>query len=184
MAQTNGKFGISLFDYGVNADTLDPTTNILFVGQGGLGLPEREYYLSDQFKPQRDAYRAYIERTMRSVGNPDPAGAASAIMAFETAIAEKSWKVADRRQIEKINNPYSTAQLAAFAPGVEWQSFFAGARVPVQKRMIVGENTAVRAIAQLYAATPLATLKLWQQFHIADQAAPYLTKAMVDSRFT
>ncbi len=49
--------------------------------------------------------------------------------------------------------------------------------------MIVAENTAVKAIAELYAATPLDTIKLWQEFHVADQAAPYLNKAMVDSRF-
>ena len=183
MGTTNGKFGISLFDYGVGADTANPNMNVLYLGQGGLGLPEREYYLSDQFKPQRDAYRAYIERTLRNVGNPDPAAGAATILAFETAIAEKSWKVADRRQIEKVNNPYSTAQLAAYAPGLDWTSWFAGAGVSVQKRMIVGENTAVRDVAALYARTPLATLKLWEQFHIANQASPYLNKAMIDSRF-
>jgi putative endopeptidase len=77
----------------------------------------------------------------------------------------------------------SSRQLSAYAPGIDWTAYWAGAKVPAQKRLIVGENTAVKAIAKLYAATPLATLKLWQSFHVADQAAPYLTKAMVDSRF-
>ncbi len=183
MGGTNGGFGISLIDFGVGADTLDPTMNVLYLGQGGIGLPEREYYLAPQFKPQRDAYRAYIERTMHAIGSPQPAAAAAAIMALETAIATKSWKIADRRDIGKVNNPMSNAQLARYAPGFDWAQWLAGARVPVQKRMIVGENTAVRDTVKVYAATPLATLKLWQQFHFADQAAPYLTKAMVDSRF-
>ena len=183
MGATNGKFGISVVGYGVAPDTANPEVNVLFMGQDGIGLPEREYYFSPQFAKQRDAYRAYIVRTMQAIGNPDPKKAADTIMGFETEIAFKSWKIADRRDIDKLNNPMSTAELAAYAPGIDWTAFFAGAGVPAQQRMIVGENTAVRAIAKLYGETPLATLKLWQQFHIADQAAPYLTKAMVDSRF-
>ena len=183
MGTTNGRFGASVVDMGVSSDTANPNLNVLYLGQGGLGLPEREYYFADQFKKQRDAYRAYIVRTMTTLGYANPAGAADTIIAFETRIADKSWKIADRRQIEKVNNPMSTAQLLAYAPGLDWAQFFAGAMVPAQKRMIVGENSAIKAIAQVYAQTPLATLKLWQAFHVAEQAAPYLTKAMIDSRF-
>ena len=183
MGGTNGAFGISLVDFGIGADTADPTMNVLYLGQGGIGLPEREYYFDKQFKPQLDAYRAYIARTIKTLGLPKPLGSANAIIAFETALAAKSWKVADRRDIDKVNNPMSSAQLAVYAPGLDWSAWMAGAKIPAQKRMIVGENTAIRNLAKVYAATPLATLKLWQQFHLADQAAPYLNKAMVDSRF-
>ena len=183
MGTTNGRFGASVVDVGVGSDTANPNLNVLYLGQSGLGLPEREYYFADSFKKQRDAYRAYITRTMGMLGYPNAAGVADTIIGFETQIAGKSWKIADRRQIEKTNNPMSTAQLMAYAPGIDWAQFFAGSAVPVQKRMIVGENTAVRDIAKVYAKTPLTTLKLWQAFHVADQAAPYLNKAMVDSRF-
>ncbi|MBS0475163.1 MAG: peptidase M13 [Proteobacteria bacterium] len=183
MGGTNGKFGISVVDFGVASDPGNPTMNVLFLGQSGIGLPEREYYFSPQFQAQRDAYRAYIERTMAAIGNPDPKGAAQAIMTFETNLAYKSWKIADRRQIEKLNNPMSTAELAKYAPEIDWPQYFAGAKIAPQKRMIVGENTAIKNIAAIYGETPLATLKLWQQFHIADQASPFLTKAMVDSSF-
>jgi putative endopeptidase len=183
MGTTNGRFGASVIDMGVSSDTANPNLNVLYLGQGGLGLPEREYYFADSFKKQRDAYKAYIARTLGMLGYANPSAAADTIMAFETTIAEKSWKIAERRQIEKLNNPMSTAQLAVYAPGMNWAQFFAGAGVPVQKRIIVGENTAVRDIAKIYGNTPLATLKLWQAFHVADQAAPYLNKAMVDSRF-
>lgn len=183
MGTTNGRFGSAVVDIGVDADTANPELNVLYLGQGGLGLPEREYYFGDQFKKQRDAYHAYIARTMKTLGYANPEAAADTIIGFEREIANKSWKIAERRQIEKLNNPMSTAELIAYAPGLDWNQFFAGAKVPAQKRMIVGENTAVKAIAQIYAQTPLSTLKLWQAFHIADQASPYLTKAMVDSRF-
>ena len=183
MGATAGQFGISLVDAGPYADSADPTMNVLWMSQGGIGLPEREYYFSDQFKAQRTAYVAYIERTMKAIGHANPKAAAKTIMAFETAIAEVSWKVADRRDIDKVNNPMSSAQLMSYAPGIEWGALMEGAGIGPQQRIIVNENTAIRDIASLYDKTPLATLKLWQAFHIADQAAPYLTKAMVDSRF-
>jgi len=183
MSGTYERFGASLFDFGVDADTADPTMNVLYLGQGGLGLPEKDYYFNPQFARQRAAYGEYVERTLRAIGTPDPAAAASKVLAFETEIASLSWDVADRRQIELVNNPYSTDELKAYAPGIDWDAFFAGGRIGPQKRMIVMENSAVSAIAGLYEATPLETLKLWQAFHVANQAAPYLNKKMVDSRF-
>jgi len=183
MGTTNGAFGSSLFAFDVEPDSADATMNALYLYQAGLGLPNRDYYLEAQFKPQREAYRAYLERTFKAIGQPGAAAAADRVMAFETAIARKSWASADRRDIDKTNNPMSSAGLASYAPGFPWSSFFAGAEVPAQKRMIVNEKSAIRDLAAIYAATPLSTLKEWEAFHTADQASPYLGKAMVDSRF-
>ena len=183
MGATQGTFGSTVVSGSPYADTADPTVNVLWLGQAGIGLPDRDYYLTDGFKPQRNAYRAYIARTLKMVGNADPEQAADAIMAFETEIAKVSWAVADRRDVGKVNNPMSSAELASYAPGLDWSAWFAGAGIGPQKRLIVNEKTAVRDIAALYAKTPLDTIKLWQQFHVADNAAPYLSKAFVDSRF-
>ncbi len=117
MASTYYRFGINLFDFAIDADTADPTTNIFWMGQGGLGLPEKDYYFNPQFATQREAYRAYIARTMKTLGAADPAAAAGQIMAFETEIAALSWDLDDRRQIEKINNPIRPSELEAYAPG-------------------------------------------------------------------
>jgi putative endopeptidase len=183
MGQSQGRFGISIVGGSPYADPDTPTMNTLWLGSGGLGLPDRDYYLKESFKPQRDAYRAYIVRTLGMIGVPDGEAGADKIMAFETAIANASWPVADRRDLGKINNPMSAAELAAYAPGVDWAALSEGAGIAPQKRIIVNENTAIRDIAKLYAATPLDTLKLWQKFHVADQASPYLSKRFVDSRF-
>jgi putative endopeptidase len=183
MGTTEGAFGSSTFAFDVEPDTADASMDALYVYQAGLGMPNRDYYLKAAFKPQRDAYRAYVERTMKAIGQPNPAAAAGRVLAFETAIAKVSWASADRRDIDKTNNPMSSATLAKYAPGVDWSAFFAGANVPAQKRMIVNEKSAIRDIAALYAKTPLSTLKEWEAFHTADQASPYLNKAMVDSRF-
>lgn len=183
MGTTQGTFGATIVSGGPYADTNDPTVNVLWLGQAGLGLPEKDYYLNDSFKPQRDAYRSYVARTMKMIGNTAPEKAADEIMAFETEIAKVSWAIADRRDIGKINNPMSSDELAAYAPGLDWKAWFEGAGIAPQKRIIVNENTAIRDIVALYAKTPLDTIKLWQQFHIADNAAPYLSKPFVDSRF-
>ncbi len=183
MGATQAGFGSTIVGGGPYADTADPTVNVLWLGQAGIGLPDRDYYLTDRFKPQRDAYRAYIARTMKMVGNADPEKAADAIMAFETEIAKVSWTVADRRDVGKINNPMSSDELTAYAPGLDWSAWLAGAGIAPQKRMIVTEKTAIRDIAALFGATPLDTIKLWQTFHVADDAAPYLAKPFVDSRF-
>ncbi|TMM50198.1 M13 family metallopeptidase [Qipengyuania marisflavi] len=183
MGGTYDSFGITLFGGSPYADTDDPTMNVMWLGQSGLGLPQKDYYFKDDYAKQRGAYMDYIERTFRMLGVSNPRESASRVMTFETYVAELSWNADDQRDIAKINNPMSTAQLKTYAPGFDWAAFFGGYGVPDQQRMIVNENTAIRALAGLYDATDLETLKLWQQFHVAHQAAPYLNKAMVDSRF-
>jgi len=183
MGETTYRFGKTAFGIGMRPDTADASMNVLSLSQSGLGLPNRDYYLKPEFKKQRDAYRAYAERTFKAIGNPNPAAAADRLLAFETAIAEKSWSSADRRDIDKTNNPMSSSELAKYAPSFAWSSFFAGAKIPAQKRIIVRENTAIRELAGIVAKTPLSTLKEWEAFHTAFQASPYLDKAMVDSRF-
>ncbi len=183
MGTTDHHFGSSLFGFYVQPDTADASINALNVLQSGLGMPNRDYYLNAQFKPQREAYRAYIERTFRNIGTANPAAAADRVMAFEMEVANKHWPTADRRDVEKTTNPMSSAELATYAPGFQWASFFEGANVAPQKRLNLNEKSAIRDLAAIYAKTPLSTLKEWEAFHTADQAAPYLNKAMVDSRF-
>jgi putative endopeptidase len=181
--QTDGVFGISLFGSYVDVDPDNPGRYVMHVSQAGLGLPEKDYYLNPRFAPQRAAYRAYLERTFKAIGADDPSTAAADVMELETYVAQLSWDAADRRDIDRTNNPYSSAELAQYAPGFDWPAFFAGLGVAPQDKLIVDENTAVKRLATLFERTPLATLKLWEQFHVANQASPYLTDKMVDSRF-
>jgi len=184
MGATTGAFGISLVDIGIDADPADPTTNILWMSQGGLGLPDRDYYLKAEFKPKLDAYKAYVERQLGLAGYPDAARAAADVVAFETEIAKLSWAQADRREISKINNPMTQDTLKTYAPGLDWDAYFAGAGITRQGGIIVQENSAIKALADLYGRTPLATLKAWEAFAVANQASPYLPARYVDSRFT
>ncbi len=182
MASTVKDFGSTLFTLQVIPDLDNPTINILAVGTSGMGLPDRDYYLLDKYRPQRDAYRAYIERTLGLVGTADTSAKADQIMAFETEIAKFSWSQADLRDIDKLNNPMTPAQLAAYAPGVDWNRYLTESETMAPK-ILVADNTAIKALAALYAKTPLETLKTWQRFKVASQAAPYLSKRFVDSNF-
>jgi putative endopeptidase len=182
MAASLGDFGSTLFGVGIGPDTAHPDVNTLYMGTSGLGLPDRDYYLLDKYKPQRDAYHAYIARTLTLIGDADAAAGADRILAFETEIAKVSWPIADLRDIDKTNNPMAAAALAAYAPGFGWSDYFAAAKIN-SAQVIVADNTAVKALAAMYDKTPLDTLKQWQRFKVADQASPYLSKRFVDSQF-
>ena len=182
MARSNGDLGQTLFGVGVLPDFANPTMNIGGVFTSGLGMPDRDYYLLDKYKPQRDAYRAYVQRTYALIGDPNPAAATDQLMAFETEIAKLSWPRADQRDINKLNNPMTLAQLKTYAPGIDWTAYLGESKV-MSPHMIVGDNTAVKALAALYDKTPLETLKSWQKFKVADQASNYLSKRFVDSKF-
>jgi putative endopeptidase len=117
------------------------------------------------------------------VGTPNAAAAADTIMAFETEIAKISWDKKDLRDIEKLNNPMSPAQLAAYAPGFDFATYMADAKIGAVPTLLVADNTAIKALAAIYDKTPLETLKTWQRFKVADQASPYLSKRFVDSQF-
>ena len=183
MGQSHSGFGGSLFGVDVFEDLQNPDINSTYMGQGGLGLPDRDYYLKPDFAAQRDAYVAYLTRTLEAVGWAEPAKAAADILAFETRLAEKHWSQVERRQIDKIYNPTKASDLPTLAPGFDWAAFLDGAQIADIDTLVLMENTAIPGIAQVFADTPIETLKAWQAFQVVDQASPYLSTAFVDSRF-
>ncbi|QCQ98587.1 M13 family metallopeptidase [Brevundimonas sp. SGAir0440] len=183
MGESHSGFGGSLFGIDVFEDLKNPNLNSAYLGQGSLGLPDRDYYLKPDFAAQREAYLAYLTTTLTAIGWADPAKTAADILAFETKVADKQWTTVERRQIDKLYNPAKASDLATLAPGFDWAGFLAGAQVSDVDTLVLMENTAIPAIAQVFADTPIETLKAWQAFNVVDQASPYLSKAFVDARF-
>lgn len=183
MGESHSGFGGSLFGIDVFEDLKNPNLNSAYLGQGSLGLPDRDYYLKPDFAAQREAYLAYLTTTLTAIGWADPAKTATDILAFETKVADKQWTTVERRQIDKLYNPAKASDLATLAPGFDWAGFLAGAQVSDVDTLVLMENTAIPAIAQVFADTPIETLKAWQAFNVVDQASPYLSKAFVDARF-
>ena len=183
MAGTFTNYGSTLFASGPLPDPNNPKVNVSGVYSNGMGMPDRDYYLLDKYKPQRDAYRAYIQRIFEMTGLTDASASADKVLAFETEIAKVSWPQTDLRDIQKLNNPMTLTELQAYAPQINWGQYL-GSVGALSPRFIVGDNTALKAVAALYDKTPLETLKAWERFKVANDASPYLSKRFINSRFT
>jgi len=183
MGATAKGFGQSFFNPQVYDDAKDPLKYTVYLSQGGITLPDRDYYLEERFAPQRKAYEAYISKMLTLAGWPEPQANAKAILAMETEVAKVSWTRTERRDDDKTYNPYDVAALPAFAPGFNWNAMLAGADLTAAKRVVVAENTAFPKIAAIYGQTDLATLKAWLAFTTIDQAAGYLSKDFDQAKF-
>ena len=183
MGRTNADFEGSIFNLTTDVDLKDVTRYAVYLNQSGLGMPDRDYYLKPSFAAQKTAYQAYVAKLLSLVGWPDPEANAAAIVAFETSIAEASWTRTEQRNIDKVYNPLTRAELDALTPGFSWKPFFDDAGLGDIDRVIVAEKSAFPKIAAIYEATPLDVLKAWQAFAIADNAAYYLSSPISEARF-
>src|SRR5262245_46811739 len=177
-----GTFFNSIFGVSIDVDSKAPDKYAVSIGQSGLGLADRDYYLTPQFADKKAAYQDYVARILEMIDWGAPRQSAAAIVAFETAIAAASWTVTEQRDSEKTYNPMSVAELEQAAP-FPWRRLLESANLGNLDRVVVAENTAVVKIADLFAQTPVDTLKAWQAFHLADSAAPYLSKRFVSANF-
>ena len=157
-ALPGGSFwGAAIFD-----DAKNPEAYAVYLFQAGTGLPDRDYYLTDNYADKKEAYRAYIAQMLEMVGWDDPAGAADAILAMETRLAEAHWTRIESRDDDKTYNPMSLAELEASAPGFDWRGYFEAAHLGDVERFIVYQNTAFPVMAQVFAETPVEVLQAWQ----------------------
>jgi putative endopeptidase len=180
MGRANADLENSLFYFYVDVDLKDPKHYAVTVGQSGLGLPDRDYYLKPEFAAPKAKYQAYVAQVLKLAGWQ---GDAKAVVDFETKVAAASWTKSEQRDADKVYNPMTTAELAKFAPGFAWNAFFAQAGLSKAQRVIVAEKSAIPKLAQVFASTPIETLQAWAAFHIADNAAPYLSKAFTAAYF-
>ena len=176
-------FQNAIFSLYIYADEKEPDRYGVYLGQAGLGLPDRDYYLQPQFAEQKAKYELYVAQMLGLAGWPNAEAAAKAVLAFQTRIPEASWSRAEQRNRDKTYNAMTVAELEAQAPGFAWRDFLRAADLGTRAQLIVAENTAIPKIAAIYAETPLETLKAWLAFGVADNAAPYLSKAFTDARF-
>jgi putative endopeptidase len=167
----------------IDVDLKNPKVYAISLGESGLGLPDRDYYLEDSFAPQRDAYRGYAQRLLTLLNWPDPAGNADRILKLETALAQDSWTKVEERNPDIQYNPVSKAGLQSLAPQFPWAAYLDGASAADRDRFIATTNTAFPKLAASIAATPLDTLKAWMAFRVADGAAPYLSTPFDSARF-
>ncbi|HET6972047.1 MAG TPA: M13-type metalloendopeptidase [Phenylobacterium sp.] len=184
MGKANTTGFASILPVFISIDAKAPTKYAVQSITGGLGLPDRDYYLKPEFAEKKAKYQAYVQQMLTLIKWEKPAENAKAIVEFETKLAEGSWTRVERRDRDKTYNPMSVAELNAYTPGFDWNRYLAQTELPKGvDRIVVTTNTAFPKVAAVYKDTPLATLKAWQAFHLADGAAPYLSKRFVDANF-
>jgi putative endopeptidase len=175
--------GRSVFNAHVEPDEKHPDIYALGISQGGLGLPDRNYYLDPIYAEQKAKYQEYVQQMLGMIGWDDPAGSAEKVVAFETKLAEAHWSREQNRDVDKTYHPMTVEQLVEIAPGFDWRAFLDATGLGAAGQVIVAQDTAMPKIAQTFADTPLPTLAAWQAYTIVDGAAPLLSQRFVDANF-
>ncbi len=153
--------------------------------QGGLQLPDREYYLgdSDRMRDIRAKYQAHVSAMLKLAGFTDTDARAQRIVELEHAIAEKHQTLAENEDIQKANNTWTPANFTTKAPGLDWAQYFRGAGLSNQASFTVWQPAAFTGESALVASTALETWKDWMAFHLIEAYAGVLPKALADERF-
>ncbi|CAN5476569.1 M13 family metallopeptidase [soil metagenome] len=172
------------FGAGVTADAKNPDAYTVGLRQSGLGMPDRDYYLSADPKlaETKAAYQAHIAKMLGLADEPDAEARAAALVAFETGIAKASWTRIESRDADKTYNRMSLADLQKAAPGFDFATFFRANRLPGDS-LIVGQPSAIFGIAELIGATPLRVLKDQLIVRALDAYADVLPKAFDAEQF-
>jgi len=173
------------FGFGVGQDGKDATRYIGSLSQGGLGLPDRDYYLKNdaKFVETRAAYQKYIETLLSLAGEKYPAQAAKNVVAFETALAEKHWDRARSRDRELTYNLKSVAELDQLTPGFSWSAFLKTAGAEKTPGVVVRQVDYLPALNEILARTPVETIRQYETFKLLDSSAPYLSSPFAKAQF-
>ncbi|WP_235893637.1 M13 family metallopeptidase [Cognatilysobacter lacus] len=177
----------ALFHVSVGQDSKDSSTMAVQLHQGGLGLPERDFYFNAEpgVAKLRAAYVTHIARSFELLGR-DPAAARTSalqVMAFETALAQASRKLADLRDPEKNYNKIVPADLTAkYTPGIDWAAHLAAWKLQ-PAYVVVGQPEFFAAQDRLLRETPVPVLQDYLRYHLVDSYAPYLSTAFDNEYF-
>ena len=175
----------NLFGIFVTQGMSTPGETLPYILQGGLGMPEREYYLSGDAKmgELRGKYKSFIETVMKAAGNADPAAAANRVMALETKIAQAHANRAESEDFAKAATVWTRADLERNAPGIDWGALLGAAQLGNAPKFQAYHSAAIPRLAALVASEPLDAWKDWLSFHLLSQQASVLANPIRDASF-
>jgi putative endopeptidase len=177
----------ALFNLEVEGDLKDPTVSILYVAEGGLGLPERDYYLRTDAESEalKTTYKEHIARMFVLAGATQEAATkdAAAVYKFEAAMAEKATPAGELRDIEAHYNKIDRAGLEKLTRGTAWQGYFAGVGQRDAQALSVDTPTYHQWLHSTVAKTDVAVLKAYLRYHVLTATAGLLTAAIDDENF-
>lgn len=173
--------GTMMFGIGVGADMRNASMNIVAIGQGGLGLGTRDYYLNDdpQTVKVREAYKTYMKNLFKMVGNDEATAAkkVEAIMAIETRIAKVSYSNVQLRDIDKNYHKMSYNDLVLNFPGIDWGNVFLQSGFPPFDAVDVGQPEPIHEVEKILADTKLDDLKAYAEIKVISGATSQLSDA-------
>ena len=172
-----------LFGAWVTQDFNHPDRNVPYLLQGGLGMPDRDYYLdpSPRMVVIREKYKAHIGTVLRLAGMDE--SKAEGIFALETKFAKTHAARADSEDIQKANNPWRQADFIQKAPGMDWDAFFRAARLAGQSHYMVWQPGSFIGESALVASEPLEVWKNYLAYQAIDEWSSLLPKAFVEESF-
>lgn len=181
-----GVLGLSSpLELSVNQDDKDATRYILYLDQGGLGLPDRDYYFDTSAQGQEllGKYRAFLEKLLALAGEPAPEATAARVIQLETRIAEHQWTRVANRDAEKTYNPRSSDQLHALLANYRLDAFLHAQGIDGIATAVVRQPDYVAALDALFAATPPEVWRDYLRVRLLSAFAPYLPPAYADLHF-
>jgi putative endopeptidase len=178
--QTENLFGIF-----VTQALAQPNTTVPYLLQGGIGMPDRQYYLSTDpdMAKIRAAYTPYVAKILTLSGFPNAQARAQGIVALETKIANAQQPIEQTEDTFHANNPWKPADFAKNAPGLDWNSLFNAAGLASQNQIIVWQPETVKKLSALVASEPLDVWKDWLAFHQINQMTEVLPSAFDQAHF-
>jgi len=183
-----GRIGVGQpFEYTIHQDNKDATRYVADVQQGGLGMPDRDYFLNAddaRMASARTGYLAYVEKMLAMAGDKNAAANARAIVDFEKGIATLHWTKVDLRDPVKGYNKVTLADLGKVAPGFDWPAWLGATGIAGKTDyVIVGQPAYLKGMVELANRTPLDTWKAYLSLRVLNSYAPFLSKNFVDEHF-
>jgi len=174
-----------LFGFWFAQDLNDPGHQVPYILQGGLGLPDRDYYIEGgkEMERVRAAYRTHLVNVLTLAKMPNPAAAAARIFDFERKIAAVHWTRTQSADVAKANNHWARADFDKKAPGINWTTLFDAAGLSSAPTFIVWQPDAIVGLAKLVASEPIATWRDYLAFHAVNRNLGILPKAFADEGF-
>jgi putative endopeptidase len=177
---TAGIFGTFIY-----ADMKDASTNILYLAQGGISLPDEAYYREEKYAEIRTAYLAHITAMFTLAGVSDPAENAAQVMALETSIASHHWDQVKNRDATLTYNKMNRAEVKALMPAFDWDLYLTDGEIPaiVLDSVIVQQPSFFEGLGSILANFDAAAWKAWLKWHIISGSAPYLSDDFTNENF-
>jgi predicted metalloendopeptidase len=184
----HGRLGIpSAVNGEIDQDAKDSTRYVTYLSQGGLGLPDRDYYLKEddaRFKEARAKYVELVAKLLTLAGESHAEASARAVLALETELARVQWTRVENRDAVKSYNPVLQKDLPKLAPALDWKAWLADAGIGGKTPdVIVRQPSYFKGMSALLQSQPLATWKAYAKTRLLISFAPYLSKEFVDTAF-